>query len=223
MLLKPPRTAPAPPRPSRIPPSYAVPDTALADPEYGGPLDDTAPIPAVPAVPLPVEALRAAPPPRRRARLALIPLALIPLRARLAGAAGAAAVVVTALLWVLLAASPTQHSPYGQAAPPGVAPGTTLPGPSASRGHLRPPAAPGQQQAPDQPQRPSLVDIQPTAPSGGRGPGPGQSTTPGPPGSTVPTPPPISQSPPPPSTSPSPTKSSKGCLGLLILRVCTGL
>ncbi|HEY1916160.1 MAG TPA: hypothetical protein VGH27_11365 [Streptosporangiaceae bacterium] len=173
-------------------------------------------------IPLPVAAPRTAPPPNRRAALALIPL-----RARLAGAAVAAAVVVTALLWIFLAASPMHHFPYGQAAPPGVAPGTTLPGPSASRGHLRPPPAPGQQQAPDQPQHPALTDIQPAGsnPSGGRGPGPGRSTAPTPPGSTAPTPPPISQSPPPPSSSPSPSpsKSGKGCVGLLILRVCTGL
>jgi hypothetical protein len=71
MLLKPPRTAPAPPRPSRVPPPYpastvsAGTDTSTAAPAPDNAFDETTPIPMVP---LPVAALRPAQPtPRARA------------------------------------------------------------------------------------------------------------------------------------------------------------
>lgn len=227
MFLKPPRTAPAPPRPSRVPPTYPG-DTAPPGSTPGEAFDDTAPIPVVP---LPVASLR--PPPGRRTGVAPLPL-----RVRLAGAAVLAVIVAASLLWAVLTATPTQHSLYAQAAPPGAGPGTTLPGPSATRGHLRSPASPGEQDPgqPSQPQGPSqgpsrsqriaVTDVHPTVPvpSTGQGPPPSRSTAPTPPGSTAPTPPPISQSPPPPhssSPSPSPTQSGGGgCVSVLGIKVC---
>jgi hypothetical protein len=110
MLLKPPRTAPAPPHPSRVPPPYPV-STVSAGTDAppaapGNAFDDTTPIPMVP---LPVAALRTAPPRRRG-------LALIPLRAGLSGAAVAAA-VVTALRRCQTSTPPCPSRPAAGARP----------------------------------------------------------------------------------------------------------